>query len=236
MEMDCAAFKTAWLTIKSTVESLLIALGDLLTINTLTGLLVIITGFYAWTTFKMLKSNHEVIEIMKGQNESATRPHIVVQIKLKPELPLLFLCIKNHGKTSALDLELTLHQPFYRLDQEQNIQDFKAFSQVIQSFPPETELEFILIEGHKLYNNPDPSRTPLNFDISAKYNYQGKTVEEIHHVDLTPYGTMTIFKEKPTEALEAISRSLTEIASEVVAVRKVVEKIGVDPANENLHR
>ena len=38
----------------------------------LTGALVLITGFYAWATYKILKANERVVEVMHEQAEAVT--------------------------------------------------------------------------------------------------------------------------------------------------------------------
>lgn len=205
-------------TIQSLWFSITALVHDLINIEFLTGILVIVTAFYAWTTFKMLKANREVIKLMADELEQSTRPQIVVQIKIKPDYPLLFLHIKNTGKTSALGLELTLNKPFYQLNNDKkNIQDFTAFRQSIASFPPDSVLEFLLIEGPQIYGTPDLSRTPLEFEVTAKYQFSNtnKTVEETHHIDLKPFDALTLFQEQSTIHLREISSSLSNIAKKI---------------------
>ena len=43
-------------------------------LEVLTGILVIITGSYAWATYKILRANEKVVEEMKEQSEAIMRP------------------------------------------------------------------------------------------------------------------------------------------------------------------
>lgn len=42
----------------------------------LTALLVVITGFYAWATFRILRANEAVVKVMKDQLEAQGRPYV----------------------------------------------------------------------------------------------------------------------------------------------------------------
>ena len=73
-------------------------------IELLTGLLVAITAFYAWVTYRMLQANERVVESMREQSESIYRPYISVTPILEPDNPVFYLRIANLGKTSATDV------------------------------------------------------------------------------------------------------------------------------------
>ena len=47
-------------------------------IEVLTSLLVIITAFYAWVTFRIMKANERTVAAMHSQIESATRPYVAL--------------------------------------------------------------------------------------------------------------------------------------------------------------
>lgn len=49
-----------------------------MTIDILTAALVIITAFYAWATFEILRANKKVVEVMQEQSLAISRPYIVV--------------------------------------------------------------------------------------------------------------------------------------------------------------
>ncbi|MEW8505505.1 MAG: hypothetical protein AB2598_02295 [Candidatus Thiodiazotropha sp.] len=54
-------------------------------IDYLTGALVIITGFFAWATFRILRANEKVVEVMHEQAEAVTRPYVSVDPVLEPD-------------------------------------------------------------------------------------------------------------------------------------------------------
>src|SRR4030043_491473 len=99
-------------------------------IDTLTAILVIITGLYAWFTFKILKANETLVEQMRNQQEATYRPYIFISPILFPENSIVFLKIKNSGLTAAQNLRLSLDKDFYQFGErreESNLRSFTAF-------------------------------------------------------------------------------------------------------------
>lgn len=106
----------------------------------LTLALVVITGFYAWATLKILRANEAMVSTMRDQQNAAMRPYILVSTNLRMGTQLLYLSIKNVGKTAALNLKLSLDKSFYQLGEkreERNIANSAAFSRTIDSLPPD---------------------------------------------------------------------------------------------------
>ncbi len=68
----------------------------------LTGLLVLITGFYAWATYRILKANELVVEAMREQSEATYRPYVTAGVYLEPDNPIFYLRIANTGKPPQL--------------------------------------------------------------------------------------------------------------------------------------
>ena len=160
-------------------------------IELLTAILVIVTGFYAWTTFRILKANEKVVEVMKQQSEALIRPYITINTLLHPKHPLIYLKITNTGKTHATNLRLEIDKPFYLYGMdgdENNLANFPAFQNPIECLPPGSSLFFDLAQGFVIFGkNADSDKTPIKFSIKAIYSYAGKTIEEITHIDLQPY-------------------------------------------------
>ena len=128
----------------------------------LTLALVAITAFYAYSTLKILRANEAMVSAMREQQNAAMRPYILVSTNVRTGTQLLYLSIKNVGKTAALDLSLSLDKNFYQLGEkreERNIAKSAAFSRSIVSLPPDGQLLFLLGNGPTLYggsNEPAP--------------------------------------------------------------------------------
>ena len=157
----------------------------------LTGILVLITGFYAWATYKMLRANEKVITVMKEQSEAMTRPYVNAFPVLEADNPIFYLRIKNTGKTSAQNLKLSIDKSFFKFGEEKkenNLSEHGAFKEVISSFHPGSEIDFSLAQGFVIFGeNSNEEIMPTEFTVVAEYSYDGKTVKENNIIDLRPY-------------------------------------------------
>lgn len=157
----------------------------------LTLALVVITAFYAWATLKILRANEAMVSTMRDQQNAAMRPYIVVSTSVRTGTQLLYLSIKNVGKTAALGLKLSLDKSFYQLGEmreERNIANSAAFSRVIDSLPPDGQLLFLLGNGPTLYSSSNTEEiSPLLFQVTAKYMSGSESISETSTVDLRPY-------------------------------------------------
>ena len=160
-------------------------------IEFLTALLVIITAFYAWATFHILKANKKVVSLMAEQAEALTRPYISVSVFKQQESVIFSLRIANTGKMSAKNLKLNLDREFYKYGRDSidnKFSNFVAFNEVIECFSPGAELIFDLAQSAIIFGEGSNSeKTPAQFNIKAEYSYGNKTVIEQNKIDLRPY-------------------------------------------------
>jgi len=110
-------------------------------------------------------------------------------------------------------LRLTLDRDFFQWGEtsgpDNNIRTRNAFSLPIDSFPPDTELLFALGQGWVLFGeNANPAVTPLQFNITATYEFFGKKVEEITRIDRRPYLGTEGEHDPIVEELEKIRKAL----------------------------
>jgi len=160
-------------------------------IELLTAILVLITGFYAWVTFKMLKANESVLFEMQTQREDLIRPYVDISISMFPDNPVFYLKIINSGKMAAKNLKLTLDRDFFKIGEKKesnNLRNYNIFNNSIDSFSPNSEILFMLAQGFKVFaENADETVLPKSFKITASYQYSNKNVTEETNIDLTPY-------------------------------------------------
>lgn len=181
-------------------------------IELLTAILVAVTGFYAWATFRILKANENVVEVMKQQNDVLFRPYITVNTLVHPKHPLIYLKITNTGKTPAKNVRLEIDKSFYQFGmgrEENNIAKFHAFQNPIECLPPGTSLFFDLAQGFVIFGKEgSPDKTPTTFSIKATYSYADKTVEELTQIDLNPYQNSRNEPNPILEELEQIRKAI----------------------------
>ncbi len=185
-------------------------------IEFLTALLVIITAFYAWVTYKMLKANERVVETMRNEFEAMQRPYITITPFLEPDNPIFYLRIANTGKSTATDLSLKIDRSFFKFGERLEKNDlalFSIFNNKINAFPPNSEILFSLAQSFVIFQPAaDPTLCPTRFTITASYQFGGTKIEEAHLIDLTPYLHTDIPQDPTIRKLTAINESLIQIS------------------------
>ena len=188
-------------------------------IDYLTGALVLITAFYAWATFRILRANEKVVEVMHEQAEAVTRPYVTVAPILEPDNPIFYLRISNTGKTSARKLKLSIDKSFHKFGEksgEKDLATFAAFNNVIESFPPGAEITFSLAQSFKLFaEDADKEILPQHFTITAEYSYADKTVKEDNIIDLKAYYGSDIPQDPYVRKLKDIRKAIEKVATNV---------------------
>jgi hypothetical protein len=183
-------------------------------IEYLTAILIFVTTIYVYLTHKMAKATESSVQAINEQTEAMYRPYVVVEPFVRVNTPFLCLRIKNIGKTAAQNLTLNFDRDFYQFaEKDKNFKDFDAFNKKIDSLPPNSELLFVLAQGWLvLADDSDQKLTPAQFEISAEYQYQGKSVSENHKIDLRPYAASEGAKDLVAEELEKIRKVLEKKA------------------------
>lgn len=188
-------------------------------IEFLTALLVVITGLYAWVTYRILKSNERVVEVMRDQSEAAYRPYITVTPFVEPDNPIFYLRITNLGKTAAVDLRLMMDRPFFKFgtrSEDRDLSKYAVFSQIIDSFPPGSEIIFGLAQGFVVFaDGADPTICPSTFTVTANYKIGAKRVKERHFIDLKPYLGAEIPPDPIIRKLKEINNSISKLTDTV---------------------
>lgn len=182
----------------------------------LTFALVIITGFYAVVTYRILRANEKVVEVMHQQVDSLTRPYICVSLFLEPDNPIFYLKISNNGKTNAEKLKLTIDKSFHQFGNEsidRDISTYTVFNKIIESFHPGEEIVISLAQSFKIFDkNADKGLLPRSFTITAEYSYCKKEVKENSIIDLEPYSMTNEPQDPNIRKLAKINESINKIA------------------------
>lgn len=182
----------------------------------LTLALVVVTAFYAWATLKILRANEAMVSTMRDQQNAAMRPYILVSTSVRTGTQLLYLSIKNVGKTAALGLKLSPDKSFYQLGEkreERNIANSAAFSRVIDSLPPDGQFLFLLGHGPTLYGSSNTEElSPLLFQVTAKYMSGSESISETSTVDLRPYNNTDIPHDPIVEELGKLREEFVKLS------------------------
>ncbi len=188
-------------------------------IEFLTALLVVITGFYAWVTYRIQKANEHVVEAMREQSELIYCPYVTVAPFVEPGNKVFYLRIVNLGKTAASDLRLAIDRSFFmfgKRTEQYDLATYSAFNQPIDSLPPDSEIIFGLGLSFDIFaEDADPTTCPTTFTITATYKFGSKQVEERHFIDLRPYRNAEAYQDPLIRRLTEINKSIGELTKAI---------------------
>lgn len=184
-------------------------------IEYLTAILVVITGIYAYLTHRMAKASEASVDAVRAQSEAMLRPYVTVAPFIRPHTPLLYLRITNAGRTGAQNVHLSIDRDFFQFGQkdrpDQNLRAVSAFTTPVDYFAPGAELIFGLGDASVLFEkDAKPEISPVQFKITAAYEFLGKSVEEVTHVDLRAYYGTEGERDPVVEELERIRKVMEQ--------------------------
>lgn len=189
----------------------------------LTFVLVVITGVYAWLTFRISRANEAVVALTRDQILAATRPYVTVSIRSDAVTGLFYLQIRNTGRTAAQDLRLELDRSYFQFGQkkpDRDLSTFNAFREPIGSLAPDAELLFYLVQPFVVFApEADPDVTPVRFKVHARYSFANQTVSETTLVDLAPYLSTTTAHDPTKKAPEEVRAAIEKVAAAIVNLK-----------------
>lgn len=184
-------------------------------IEYLTAILVFITAIYAYLTYRMAKASEASVEAMRNQSEASLRPYITVAPFIRAHTPLLYLRVKNTGTTGAQNLCLSIDRDFFAFGEKDrpdaNLKALSAFTTPIDNFSPGAELIFGLAQGWMLFDEKsEPDICPTQFKVTARYEFFGKSVQEVTQLDLRPFLGSEGERNPIVEELERIRKAIEQ--------------------------
>jgi hypothetical protein len=180
------------------------------TTDWLTLALVVITGFYAWATFLILKANQAVVAAMQAQTQAQLRPYVVAYVSTRTGTTLLNLWIENTGKSAAVELRMTMDKSFLQNAESTglDISKLPAFSHPIASLAPGARLPFILGVGHALFADGADAASPKVFSIKTSYRFGDRCYEEVNTIDLSPLLHTTAVQDPVADEIKALREKI----------------------------
>ena len=117
---------------------------------------------------------------------------------------------------AAEKLKLQVDKDFYRLGKSEerfNLKKSNLFKNITGHFQPGTELVYNLVNAIELFekkNNTD--RNPLQFTITAEYEYLGKNITEKTIIDLSQHQDVAMNYDPLIRNLKKIADSVEKIS------------------------
>ena len=186
-----------------TSDQINLAIAIISGVSTLMSLAVVIA------TFKILRANRQTVDVMREQVVAITRPYIQVSLQVRVGSSFMMLKIWNSGASPANNLKLTLDRDFFfnaERNDNNNLRNYQAFRERIESLPPKAEITFDLGAGHTVFGNAE--LCPLQFTVSADYEFDDRLVAERTSVDMRPYLRSSPPIHPVAEQLEALNNQI----------------------------
>lgn len=182
-------------------------------IQVLTGILVLITGVYAWVTFKILEANESVVREMQRQSEDIARPRISIFVHALPSRPMFQLTVRNVGMSSASNLSMKMNRSFIAEHNNKDIASIAAFTKIIPSFAPHETIDIQLGKTFViLSDDKDEELRPLQFAIEATYYFGSRHYVETTHIDLSVQMDTSLITDAIVEQMDRMNKTLKNIA------------------------
>jgi hypothetical protein len=177
----------------------------------LTLALVVITAFYAWATFRILRANEAVVAAMQAQTEAQLRPYVIAYAAPRIGTTLMCLHIENQGRSAAQNLRLTMDKNFYpnaEKNEHENLAKLSAFKEPIRSLAPGARITFNLGVGHKILRSGPDDLCPQVFSVHAEYDLGTKHYTDNNTVDLRPLVHSAVVFDPVAQELEKLRKAL----------------------------
>jgi hypothetical protein len=179
----------------------------------LTTMLVVITGIYAFFTYRILRANESVVGTIREQINSSVRPY--VYFDLVPFSNLIIAKIKNTGITAAYNISVTI-SPQLRTSLQNRTFDARITSAVVTLMPPGKEIEEF-IGSYTGIENQNPS---LKYKGKVRYSdVNGRDYMEPFEIDLSIRKDLAYIG-KPT-----IPGEIKKISGQLESISKILQEL-----------
>jgi hypothetical protein len=176
-------------------------------------ILAAITGIYAFLTFLIARSNKQMVNQIKLQNNAMLRPVVGFRIENR-QGTIISLVLENSGKSTATNIRLKIDRDFFQYaqkEQRRNLKNFNAFKREIASMAAGEKIHFDLAQGFKFDESCDGTLlTPMEFEIEITYKFGDQQYQETQFIDIKPYMSSLAVRD-PLEFIEQVNNSLKKI-------------------------
>ena len=189
----------------------------------LTAILVVITGIYAYLTYRMAQSSAKSVAIMDRQVDAISRPYVSVGPMKKAQWPWIYLKIENTGQTEAKNLRLQIDatpETLETLNSGMDVTSAHAFNHPLSSFAPGAKLFYLLGSGDSLESDGsgDAKLSPT-FTVTATYTFGTTEVSETTTVDVNQFRNTVLETDQIVRAIDDLKNKVDELGEQVAKSR-----------------
>ena len=173
----------------------------------LTGLLVVLTGVYAFLTYRIMAVNREAVAAMRAQIVASVRPYVYFEIVTTG--PLVEGVLRNTGVSAAYDVTVSL-QPTVQVHIRGSAQDSSLIGKPLSLIPPQKEIREFLGSFEELENG----NASLKFTGTVAYvDSEGRRFRDPLTVDLSSLkGMLFIGRTTVEDELKKLNEKIADLA------------------------
>lgn len=187
-------------------------------------ILAILTGLYVLLTYKILNANKTLMQRMALQAEEQKRAYINIRASDRAKA-IVFLIIKNIGKTAATNVKFKLDKDIKRFGNKENLKEIPLFKEGVTFFPPESEYQIDVAQYWFFYpdeKNKTREVLPSEFKITCTYETLDKTYTEETIIDIKSTYKTNYMMDEGVEKLEDIANKLNSISLNLKSIGSAI--------------
>jgi hypothetical protein len=158
------------------------------------------------------------LDELKASRDQETAPYVVVFFEVSPRTQIVYIVVKNIGKSIANNVRMDFHPPLKSSQDQIQFDELEIIRTGISSMPPNYEVRTVF---DSLISYFGKSELPLLYTVRVSYAGGIQSVERVSQqtLDLRALKGIMVTSEK---GLDDVARSLEKFASRVF-VRKLNE-------------
>jgi len=178
--------------------------GSVIAILTL--VLAVITGIYAFLTWRMVKETKRMREIQ-------SEPNISIYFKSKEEyIGLIDLIIENIGQGPAFNIKLVVN-PDFKYSNQKNISELNLFKNGMHHLAPGQQIKFFLNSLAAMM-----AKGCMNFDVIVNYeNFASKKFKRTFNIDLSEIMGLRRVGDPPLKRISDQLEKINEVMEKMIS-------------------
>lgn len=156
------------------------------------------------------EASRATLEEMRDARDDETAPYVVVHFDIPHGKQLLYLVIKNIGKSVATDVQITF-DPILSDTRGKKFSAFPIFTDGIKTLPPDYEIKTLVDVSFEFYNSNLPKSYTVTVSYSGGMSDKRRSGEYI--LDIMMYSNLTMSFEKDIgDVVKQIERVAKELS------------------------
>lgn len=180
---------------------------------------VIKTWHMASATRSSAEAAQKTLDELRDGRDQETAPYVVTYFEASPQTSLIYLVIKNIGRTIAKDIRLVFDPPLKSTQAAFQLGDLAAIREGISSMPPGYEIRTAFDSAITYFGNPE---LPLLFRASVSYSGGLREIKREHPqtLDLQILKGLVLANEKGIDEVISTLEKLVKESSSANTIRR----------------